>query len=94
MRAIYCPCVAVSLCPRGEDANCNLVDAEGLLVLFQWGCVLLPYAMPPEDTLQIQSPDHLYLHRKFFRGRGGQNSELEAYKALVHLMKEKTAIQN
>lgn len=36
-------------------------------------------------TLQIQSPDHLYLHRKFFQSRGWggeQNSELEAYKSL------------
>lgn len=97
MRAIYCPCVAVSLCPWVEDANGNLVDAEGLLVLlFQWTWVFLPYTMPPEDILQIQSPDHLYLHRKFFQGGGvdKKNSELEAYKALVRLMKEKTAIRN
>lgn len=51
MRAIYCPRVAVSLCPWVEDANSNLVDAGGLLVLpFQWACVFLLYTVPPEDT--------------------------------------------
>lgn len=48
------------------------MDAEDLLVLlFQWTWVFLPCTTPPEDTsLQIQSPDHLYLHRKFFQGWG------------------------
>lgn len=58
--------------------------------------MFLPCTTPPEDTsLQIQSPDHLYLHRKFFQGWGGgaQNSELEAYRALVCLTKEKKKLQ-
>lgn len=92
MRAICYPCAAVPLRSWVENANSNLVDAEGLLVLlFQWTWVFL--------TLQRHRKTHhckskaltifICIGSSSKGGGGAQNSELETYKALVCLTKEK-----
>lgn len=55
------------------------------------------FTTPPEDTsLQIQSPDHLYLHRKFFQGwgRGTKQWTWNIQSPGLSNERKKTAIQN